>query len=120
MLSSVKKALEVLQVFTVEEPELSLTEISKRLMAHKSSTSRIMLTLASEGFVEKNPENRKYGLGLKIIDLANRALSQFDVRAHAALLMKKLSDRLEEIVHLSVLDKNEFYGLTTFWDTENP
>jgi len=53
MLSSVKKALEVLQVFTVEEPELSLTEISKRLMAHKSSTSGIMLTLASEGFVEK-------------------------------------------------------------------
>jgi DNA-binding IclR family transcriptional regulator len=69
---------------------------------------------------KKNPENKKYRLGLKIIDLANRALSQFDVRAHAALLMKKLSVRLEEIVHLSVLDKNEFYGLTTFWDTENP
>jgi DNA-binding IclR family transcriptional regulator len=32
---------------------------------------------------------KKYRLGLKIIDLANRALCRFDIRDHAAPLMKK-------------------------------
>jgi IclR family KDG regulon transcriptional repressor len=55
LLSSVKKAWPVLQAFSEERPELSLTEISTRLRTHKSSISRIMATLTAEGFVEKNP-----------------------------------------------------------------
>ena len=55
LLSSVKKALDVLQTFSEERPELSLTEISPCLRTHKSSISRIMATLTAGGFVEKNP-----------------------------------------------------------------
>lgn len=111
MLSSVKKALEILQVFTTDKPELSLTEISKRLITHKSSTSRILRTLASEGFVEKNPITKKYRLGLKIIQLANRALGRFEVRDHAAPFMQNLADRVEETIHLAILDNNEIVYL---------
>jgi IclR family KDG regulon transcriptional repressor len=56
LLSSVKKALDVLQPFSEERPELSLTEISTRLRTHKSSISRIMAALTAEGFIGKNPE----------------------------------------------------------------
>ena len=75
LLSSVKKPLKALQAFSENQPELSLTEISKLLNSHKSSISRILITLASEGFVEKNPINNKYRLGLKLFILANRVLS---------------------------------------------
>jgi IclR family KDG regulon transcriptional repressor len=54
-LSSVKKALDVLQTYSEERPELSLTEISTRLRTHKSSISTIMATLTAAGFVEENP-----------------------------------------------------------------
>ncbi len=111
ILSSVSKALQVLDTFSDDQPELSVTEISKLLHSHKSSISRILITLASEGFVEKNPDNQKYSLGLKMLDLAGRVMNRFDLRDHAAPLMEALAQCLEEIVHLSILDKNEIVYL---------
>jgi DNA-binding IclR family transcriptional regulator len=55
LLSSVKKALDVLQTLSEEWPELSLTEISPPFRTHKISISRSMGILTAEGFVEKNP-----------------------------------------------------------------
>ena len=107
LLSSVKKSLEVLQVFSDDQPEMSVTEISKILNSHKSSISRILMTLASEGFVEKNPVTNKYRLGLKLLELAGRVLNSHDLRDHAGPYMEELAQRLEEIIHLSVLDGRE-------------
>jgi len=111
LLSSVKKSLRVLETFSPDQPERSLTEISRILNSHKSSISRILITLASEGLVEKNPLNNKYRLGLKLLDLANRVLSRYDLRDHAGRYMEELAKRTGEIIHLSVLDKNEIVYL---------
>ena len=107
LLSSVKKALEVLQTFSEDRPELSLAEISTRLRTHKSSISRIMATLASEGFVDRNPGGKGFRLGLKIVDLANRALGGLDLRTHASRFMGDLAAKTGEMVHLAVLDQNQ-------------
>jgi DNA-binding IclR family transcriptional regulator len=54
-LSSVKKALKVLEAFTDDRMELGVTQISELVNSHKSSVSRILMTLMAEDFVEKNP-----------------------------------------------------------------
>lgn len=106
-LSSVEKALKILQTFTAQTPELGLTEIAQRLQSHKSSVFRILSTLLSEGFVEKNPQTHKYRIGLKLIEVAQRSLDGFDWLAEASPLIDKLSREINEIVHLSILDKGE-------------
>jgi IclR family KDG regulon transcriptional repressor len=111
LLSSVKKALQVLETFSQDQPELNLTEISKRLDSHKSSIFRILITLASEGFVEKNPRNNRYRLGLKLLDLANRVAGRYDLRDLAGPHMDDLAQRIAEIIHLSILDRNEIVYL---------
>ena len=111
LLSSVRKGLQVLETFSEDQPELSLTEISKLLNSHKSSVFRILITLASEGFVEKNPVNNKYRLGLKFLDLANRVMGRYDVRDLAGPYMEQLARRIGEIIHLSILDRNEIVYL---------
>jgi DNA-binding IclR family transcriptional regulator len=111
LLASVKKALRVLEVFSHEQPELSLTEISRLLKWHKSSMFRILMTLESEGFVEKNPLSNKYRLGLRLVDLASRVLGRYGLRDHAGPYMEGLAKELGEIVHLSVLDSNEIVYL---------
>ena len=110
-LSSIKKALKILQIFSQDYPDLGVTEISRILGVHKSSVSRIIGTLASEGFLEKNPSSGKYRLGLKLIDLGNRVLSRYDLRDHATPFMEELAKRTGEIIHLSILDKNEIVYL---------
>jgi len=111
ILSSVKKSLEVLQVFSGDQLEMSVTEISKVLNSHKSSISRILITLASEGFVEKNPQTNKYRLGLKLLELAGLVMQRYDLREHAGPHMEELAQELGEIVHLALLDGNEIFYL---------
>jgi IclR family KDG regulon transcriptional repressor len=112
ILSSVKKAFQVLEIFTPDYPELGVTEISNKLKLDKSSISRILSTLTSAGFLEKNPFNRKYRLGWKLVDLGNRVVNRYnDVRDCASPFMEDLAQKIKEIVHLSILDKNEIVYL---------
>ncbi len=111
VLSSVRKALRVLETFSADRPELGVTEISGILNSHKSSVSRILTTLLSEGFLEKNPLNSKYRLGMKLVDLGNRVLNRFDIRDHAGPFMEELARKTREIIHLSILDRNEIVYL---------
>ena len=58
VLSSVSKALTLLDAFTAEKPELTLTELARQAGAHKISAFRLLSTLEAHGFVEKRPSGR--------------------------------------------------------------
>jgi IclR family KDG regulon transcriptional repressor len=111
LLSSVKKSLQELNTFSTEQPDLSVTEISRLLDSHKSSISRILMTLASEGYVEKDPATQKYRLGLKVLELAGRVINRYDLRHLAGPYLDELAKELGEIIHLSILDGNEIVYL---------
>ncbi len=110
-LSSLIKALKVLETFSRNEPERGVTEISEILKIHKSSISRIIGTLAFGGYLEKNPLTGKYRLGFKLVDLGNQVLGHYDLRDHATPFMVELAKRTNEIIHLSILDKGEIIYL---------
>ena len=112
ILSSVKRTFQVLDLFTSNQSELSLTEISTKLSNDKSSTSRILATLTAAGFLERKPANRKYRLGWKCVDLGNRVLSRYnDIRECANPFLEELAQKITEIVHLSILDGNQIVYL---------
>ena len=101
-LSSVQRALSVLDLFTVEHPELTLAEISRGMDVHKSSVLRILATLESAGLVAKDSRTGKYRLGLKILELAGRVLSRYDLRTVAGPYMEELARKTGEIIHLAI------------------
>jgi IclR family KDG regulon transcriptional repressor len=111
MLSSVKKALELLDHFTAERPEISLAEISREVDAHKSSVFRVLTTLEAAGFLEKDPQSGKYRLGLKILDLAGRVWGRHDIRQIATPFMEELARETGEVIHLAVLDGSDIVYL---------
>jgi DNA-binding IclR family transcriptional regulator len=111
LLSSVIKALEVLDFFTVEKPELSLAEISRLMDLHKSSVYRILRTLEAAGFLCWNADRERYSLSLKILELAGRVLADYDLREVAGPTMEELAARTGEIIHLSILDGREIVYL---------
>ena len=104
VLSSVSKALTLLDAFTAEQPELTLSELARRAGAHKSSAFRLLATLEAHGFVEKSPAGHGYRLGWKPLELAGRLLARYELRELAALFMEELAEKSGEIVHLSILD----------------
>src|SRR3989338_6272239 len=72
VLRSVSNALAVLETFSVERPELGVTELSQQLHLGKSTVHRLLASLAARGYVRKNPGTGRYALGLKAFEAGAR------------------------------------------------
>lgn len=110
-LSSVKNALRILRSFSVDEPEKKISELSASLGINKSTVSRTMSTLASEGFVFKDPDTQKYRLGLSILSLGGILNSSTDVYLESQSVLNRLVENLGETAHISVLDGTDIVYL---------
>ena len=108
MISSVLKAIDILQAFSPSEPRLTLAEIANRLGMPKSTTHNLLATLLSCGFVEKVDANH-YALGTAVIALTQAVRVNVELRDRAAPLLRELADLCRESVYLTVLDGD--YGL---------
>ena len=102
-LSSVTSALLVLKSFSEQETELGISSMAKRLGLAKSTVHRLAVTLASEGFLEQNPENGRYRLGLSLFALGALVRRRMDVSNQARPLLGLLRDSTQEAVHLAIL-----------------
>lgn len=106
-LSSVKNALRILKSFTMDEPEKRVSDISEALGLNKSTVSRTLATLASEGFVYKNPETNRYRLGLTIVSLSGVINNNTDIYKESLPVLNELVRNIGETAHISVLDNYE-------------
>lgn len=106
-LTSVKNALKILKCFTMDEPEKRVIDISEELDLNKSTVSRTLSTLESEGFVYKNPETNRYRLGLTIVTLSGIVNNNTDIYKESIPVLNELVRSIGETAHISVLDNYE-------------
>lgn len=105
--SVVGTAMAVLRCFGPDRPCLGVVEIAERTGLHKSSISRLMVTLESEGLVERDPLTRKYSLGLGLLSVAGALLADLDVRRAAYSVLTDLATRTRESCSLMVWVRDE-------------
>ncbi len=101
---TVAKALDILLCFSHNEPELSLTELSARLGIHKSTMHRLLGTLESKQFVQRDPETGRYRLGTRLVQLAFLVMEHNDLQQRARPHLYRLVEECQETVDLSILD----------------
>jgi len=106
-LSTVKNALRILNSFSMEQPELRVSDLAASLGLNKSAVSRLLSTLASEGYVVKDPETQKYRLGLRILTLNSIVTSNLEINREARPVLRKLVQEIGEAAHIAVLEGNE-------------
>src|SRR5690625_5116851 len=104
VLTSVQNALRVLKSFSIDEPEKAVGELAVELGLAKSTISRLMTTLASEGFVTRVPNSRKYRLGISILALSGILTSNLEVAKETAPVVNKLVNDIGETTHIAILD----------------
>jgi len=103
-LSSVASALRLLKTFSGEEVEIGISGLAKRLGVAKSTAHRLATTLVSEGFLEQNPDNGRYHLGLTLFVLGAEMRNSMDISARLKPLLRSMRDSTDETIHLAVLD----------------
>jgi len=101
------KSLSVLELLLQKCSAMNMTELSEKLGLYPSTIHRILDTLKHWGYVEQEPHNQKYQLGLKVLELGMAKLHQMDLAREAPLYLKELVNRCNETVHLGVLEEGE-------------
>lgn len=107
LIQSIERAADVLELFLAAHQDLSVKEISDKLGLSKSTVHGIIKTLEYRGYLEQNPDDLKYKLGLKLFELGNRVVNNLDLGKIARPIIKELVEELMETVHLVVFERGE-------------
>lgn len=110
-LSSTEKALTILLAFTPHNQPMGTLELSKKLNIHKSTVSRLLHLLADNGFLQQNPDTKKYMLGRKAAEIGNavrRSLND-EIVAVAKPFLHELSESVGESVALEIVSGNSVH-----------
>ncbi len=99
--SSVEKALRILDCFSIEHPELTLSDISRQLQLPKSTTLNQIRTLERAGYLYKSQNSQTYLLGYKIMELNYCFHSTIPIVRYAIPIMEELLAASNENIYLT-------------------
>jgi IclR family pca regulon transcriptional regulator len=102
--ASVGKAFAVLQSFTSEAFELTLSEIAARAGLDRGTAFRLIQTLIELGYLQAIPQSRRFRLGVACLDLGYTVLSGGTLRALAEPLLRDLVPAVSDAASLGALD----------------
>ena len=79
---------------------MGLTELGQELSLSKSTTHRLLNSLAVMGYVQKDEMTGKYQLTFKILEIAGKLLNRLDILSVAHKYLEHLMKETHETVHL--------------------
>lgn len=100
-MGTIGKALTLLDILSGMDREAGLTEIAQSCGYDKATTRRFLVELEKHGFVEQQPESRKYRLGAAILRLARIREERYPFLRTATQFVRDLAELTGETVHLS-------------------
>ncbi|MDQ0925805.1 DNA-binding IclR family transcriptional regulator [Pseudarthrobacter sp. W1I19] len=100
----VGKALGLLVLLGDEPRGASAAEISRRAQLPFSTTYRLLGSLTRDGFVDYEPDGRRYHLGLRIFQLGQRVSNHHGFAGTALPVLRRVTEQTGEATILSVRD----------------
>ncbi len=103
-LQAIDRAFSVLDLLGQSTKPMGLAQVTEALHLHKSTAHRFLMVLERHRMVERTPEG-SYRLGLKLYDLGNRAVQQYDLRDRVQPHLRRLVSEVGETAHLCIMEK---------------
>jgi IclR family KDG regulon transcriptional repressor len=105
--SSMRNALRFLNLFTMDEPELNVSQLAEKLEVGLSTAHRLASTLIHEGFIVKDPITKNYRLGASILGMGNIIISQMVLCHISVPILERLVIETGETAHIAILKENK-------------
>jgi IclR family acetate operon transcriptional repressor len=100
-----ERVVTVLDALAAAPEGLGVSEIARALGVHRSTASRLLGTLASNGMVERDAATHRFRLGARLVGLAATAVARLPVVSQARPELEQLSADASETVNLAILDR---------------
>jgi len=98
-LRSLEKGLRILELFNLETPSLTMTELARRSGFHVSTIQRLIATLCNLGYLKRD-KNKRYHLGLKVIKLGFQVIQNLELRSFILPYLQDFFNDIGQTVNL--------------------
>ena len=106
-MESADRVLRVLEVFGPTERELTLSEIADRMRLPKSSVHRLLATLSTRGYIERDSQTHRYSLGIRLFEIGSNVIHERGLHTAVHPVLEQLSLTTGETCHLAVRSGTE-------------
>jgi DNA-binding IclR family transcriptional regulator len=103
VVTSVLRALRLLELFEPGRPEMSLAEFVRRSGYSKTTAYRLLITLEEAGWLERGPA-ATFRLTIKPFQVGSILVDSLDLRREAGPVMARVAAETDETVYLVVPD----------------
>lgn len=104
VVNSLSKGLRVLEAFSAERPEMTLSEVARAASIDPGTAFRMLNTLTMLGYVARVPDSKRFRLTLRVVDLGLHAIGRSDLRELARPILRSLVGEITEAASVGVLD----------------
>jgi DNA-binding IclR family transcriptional regulator len=105
--SMAKKVLLILNTIAQSEFPLTLEAITTSNGFPKPTTFRLLNILISQGFIERDPNGRRYQPSTKMRLIGINVLSVDSIRSQRVTVMRRLVEQIGETCNFNILDGNK-------------
>jgi IclR family KDG regulon transcriptional repressor len=103
------KGLKLLEAIAEDQQNgktnLTLNGVAKRLGWNVTTTFRLLSTLQEQGYIERDPVDESYRLGIKNLELGGAFLRGLDLRSKASMFLNELMLKTKLAVHLAIFEE---------------
>lgn len=117
---SVERAFTVLRAFTTGRPELRVSDVAKAAGLGLSTASRMLATLESAGFVERDPASGLYRLGLDLVTLGGTVLNSHPVHRESRQIAQGLASETALGANVAIRRGDRLFYLLNFEGRNSP
>lgn len=108
---ALERALDILDVFDLDHPALTLTEIAARVGLAKSTASRLLAVLEERGWLERSPDTDRYRIGVRAFAFGQVYIQTTTLDAEAQPFLQRLARECGQTANLGVLHDGEVVHL---------
>ena len=105
--ASLERGLAILSAFSRSRPMLGVADLARIVGVTKSTAHRYVATLVNLGYVQQDPDTRKYLLGPRVADLGFAAIESMDLTRVAGPLLQALADETGFTVSMAICESRD-------------
>lgn len=111
VIQSVQRAFDIIDCFSRQQPELSLSEISQIVKLNKSTIHGLLQTMLYNGYISQDAQTDKYKLGKKFISKTLLIPESSVIQQVSEKYLKRISERHGVTSHLMIEEHDVLYTM---------
>lgn len=101
-IQSLERAFGILEEVARNRDGINLSELSKRVALHNSTTFHLVKTMVSLGYIQQSKDSKRYRIGRRLFTLAAGALDEIELVNLATPVLESLTRTTGECSHFAI------------------